>query len=96
MSVVFGLVAATATAEDPKWVNPTITNYGAVVSLPQPRMQPSKDIDYKVVFNEDAPLRSTDCNPLASVWLKSPSSDPVVVQMHHASRSASSARSDAS
>jgi len=51
MSVFCALVAATATAEDPKWINPTITDYGAVVSLPQTAMQPSKDIDYKVVFN---------------------------------------------
>jgi intracellular sulfur oxidation DsrE/DsrF family protein len=51
MAVVIGFLTATATAEDSRWVNPTITDYGAVVSLPQTGMQPSKDIDYKVVFN---------------------------------------------
>jgi intracellular sulfur oxidation DsrE/DsrF family protein len=51
LSVLVGFAAASAIAEDVKWINPTITDYGAVVSLPGTGMQPSKDIDYKVVFN---------------------------------------------
>jgi len=38
-------------AEDTKWVNPTIHEGGAVVSLPDSGMQPSKTTEYKVVFN---------------------------------------------
>jgi intracellular sulfur oxidation DsrE/DsrF family protein len=51
LSGFLGFATVTAIAEDAKWINPTITDYGAVVSLPQTGMQPSKNIDYKVVFN---------------------------------------------
>ena len=49
--LALALAAAGASAEDTKWVNPTIQEAGAVVSLPESAMQPSKSIDYKVVFN---------------------------------------------
>jgi len=51
LSVLFGFISASAFAEDAKWINPTIADYGAVVSLPGAAMQPSKDSEYKVVFN---------------------------------------------
>ena len=51
LSVVCGFIGASAFAEDAKWINPTIADYGAVVSLPGAAMQPSKDVEYKVVFN---------------------------------------------
>ena len=45
-------VAATvAAAAEPAWIHPAIPEFGAVVSLPEAGMQPSKDVDYKVVFN---------------------------------------------
>ena len=50
-SGVFVLASACAVADEAKWINPTIADYGPVVSLPDAAMQPSKDIDYKVVFN---------------------------------------------
>jgi intracellular sulfur oxidation DsrE/DsrF family protein len=52
--VLFGFISASALAEDAKWINPTIADYGAVVSLPDAAMQPSKDAEYKVVFNVTA------------------------------------------
>jgi intracellular sulfur oxidation DsrE/DsrF family protein len=45
------LVGAAARAAEPEWVYPTIKKYGRVAALPDAAMQPSKDIDYKVVFN---------------------------------------------
>jgi intracellular sulfur oxidation DsrE/DsrF family protein len=54
-AALVGLVLATAAvgaaAADPDWINPVIQDFGAVVSLPDAGMQPSKDVDYKVVFN---------------------------------------------
>jgi len=44
-------VGSATRAADPEWVYPTIQKYGKVVSLPGAAMQPSKDADYKVVFN---------------------------------------------
>jgi intracellular sulfur oxidation DsrE/DsrF family protein len=49
--IALGLVTALAAAAEPGWVNPAIPDFGAVVSLPDSAMQPSKDTDYKVVFN---------------------------------------------
>lgn len=56
LSIVFcGIALMTigvaANAAEPEWVYPTIQKYGKVVSLPDAAMQPSKDVDYKVVFN---------------------------------------------
>jgi len=51
IAIMSAVLASSVAAEDNKWVNPTIPDYGAVVSLPESGMQPSKDIDYKVVFN---------------------------------------------
>jgi intracellular sulfur oxidation DsrE/DsrF family protein len=51
LSVFLSCVSTSVLAQDAKWVNPTIADYGAVVSLPDTGMQPSKDVDYKVVFN---------------------------------------------
>ena len=51
LSVPFGFIGASTFAEDAKWINPTVADYGAVVSLPDAAMQPSKDTEYKVVFN---------------------------------------------
>jgi intracellular sulfur oxidation DsrE/DsrF family protein len=51
-SLILAAVAASAAlAVEPAWVNPAIPDFGAVVSLPDSSMQPSKDGDYKVVFN---------------------------------------------
>ncbi|HTT36039.1 MAG TPA: DsrE family protein [Burkholderiales bacterium] len=60
----FVLVAATAAAAaDPVWVNPAIQEFGAVVSLPDAGMQPSKDIEYKVVFNATTGGPNEKINP---------------------------------
>ena len=61
--VFCSFAGASAGAEDAKWVNPTITEYGAVVSLPETGMQPSKDIDYKVVFNVTMGGEADKVNP---------------------------------
>jgi len=45
------LLVGVARAADPEWTYPTIQGYGKVVSLPQAAMQPSKEVEYKVVFN---------------------------------------------
>lgn len=63
LSALLGFAAASAVAEDAKWINPTITDFGAVVSLPDTGMQPSKDIDYKVVFNVTMGGDSDKANP---------------------------------
>ena len=44
----FGAGAASA---EPEWTYPAIQGYGKVVSLPNAGIQPSKDAEYKVVFN---------------------------------------------
>lgn len=51
LSVAAGALAGTAGADETTWVNPTIQGFGAVVSLPEAGLQPSKDAEYKVVFN---------------------------------------------
>jgi intracellular sulfur oxidation DsrE/DsrF family protein len=51
LGLALGALAASAGAAEPSWVNPVIKDFGAVVSLPDAGMQPSKDVDYKVVFN---------------------------------------------
>jgi intracellular sulfur oxidation DsrE/DsrF family protein len=63
LSVLFGFISASAIAEDAKWINPTIADYGAVVSLPDAGMQPSKDTQYKVVFNVTSGGDSDKVNP---------------------------------
>lgn len=40
-----------ARAAEPEWTYSAIQGFGRIVSLPDAAMQPSKDIDYKVVFN---------------------------------------------
>ncbi len=57
------IVGAAAHSADPEWVYPTIQKYGRVVSLPDATMQPSKDIDYKVVFNMTAGGDADKVNP---------------------------------
>ena len=49
--MLVGLAVTAASAAEPVWINPAIPDFGAVVSLPDSGMQPSKDTDYKVVFN---------------------------------------------
>lgn len=44
-------LGAAARAADPDWTYPTIQGFGKIVSLPGASLQPSKDADYKVVFN---------------------------------------------
>ena len=51
VSVAGALAAAGVHAQDWNWTNPTIKDFGAVVSLPNSGMQPDKNADYKVVFN---------------------------------------------
>jgi intracellular sulfur oxidation DsrE/DsrF family protein len=63
LSILFGFISASALAEDAKWINPTIADYGAVVSLPDAGMQPSKDTEYKVVFNVTTGGDSEKVNP---------------------------------
>jgi intracellular sulfur oxidation DsrE/DsrF family protein len=50
-AVTATLCSAVAQGEEPNWVHPTIKEGGAVVSLPDSGMQPSKSAEYKVVFN---------------------------------------------
>jgi intracellular sulfur oxidation DsrE/DsrF family protein len=57
------LCAAGASAEETKWVNPVIQEAGAVVSLPDTGMQPSKSVDYKVVFNVTNAGNNDKINP---------------------------------
>ena len=45
------VIGAVAYAADPDWTYPTVQGFGKIVSLPDSGMQPSKDIEYKVVFN---------------------------------------------
>lgn len=45
------LTITAASAQEPKWINPTIQEGGAVVALPDASVQPDKSTDYKVVFN---------------------------------------------
>ena len=56
-------IGVAANAAEPEWVYPTIQKYGKVVSLPDAGMQPSKDIDYKVVFNMTAGGDADKVNP---------------------------------
>jgi len=50
-SIALMIVGAIAHAADPEWTYPTIQGFGKIVALPNATMQPSKDSDYKVVFN---------------------------------------------
>jgi intracellular sulfur oxidation DsrE/DsrF family protein len=49
--VALVVLGAAANAGEPQWINPTVQGFGKIVSLPDATMQPSKDTDYKVVFN---------------------------------------------
>lgn len=62
-AIALGLVTGLATAGEPGWVNPAIQDFGAVVSLPDSGMQPSKDVDYKVVFNVTGSGGNDKVNP---------------------------------
>jgi len=42
---------AGTSAADPEWTYPTIQGFGKIVLAPEAAMQPSKDVDYKVVFS---------------------------------------------
>ena len=50
-------------AAEPEWTYPTIQGFGKVASLPQAGMQPSKDVDYKVMFNLTAAGDADKVNP---------------------------------
>ena len=65
LSAAFALmiVGAIAHAADPEWTYPTIQGFGKVVALPDATMQPSKDADYKVVFNLTAGGDADKVNP---------------------------------
>jgi intracellular sulfur oxidation DsrE/DsrF family protein len=62
-AVALAAATAGAAAADPVWVNPAIQEFGAVVSLPDSGMQPSKDTDYRVVFNVTAGGPNEKINP---------------------------------
>lgn len=51
LSAALLAVGAAATAADPEWTYPTIQGFGKIVPAPDAAMQPSKDMEYKVVFN---------------------------------------------
>jgi intracellular sulfur oxidation DsrE/DsrF family protein len=44
-------IGTAATAADPEWITPTIQGFGKMVPAPEAGMQPSKDVEYKVVFS---------------------------------------------
>jgi intracellular sulfur oxidation DsrE/DsrF family protein len=52
-----------ARAQEWRWSNPTIEEFGAIVSLPDSGMQPAKNIDYKVVFNITNSAGQDQLNP---------------------------------
>ena len=56
----FGIAVSAA---EPEWIYPTIQGFGKAVSLPQTGMQPSKDVDYKVMFNLAASGDADKVNP---------------------------------
>jgi len=58
--VVAFMAAGLAAAAEPVWVNPAIPDFGKVVSLPDAGMQPSKSVEYKVVFNVTTAPGSND------------------------------------
>ncbi|HTS54711.1 MAG TPA: DsrE family protein [Burkholderiales bacterium] len=49
--VALVLAGAAARAAESEWTYPTIQGFGKIVALPDSGMQPSKDTEYKVVFN---------------------------------------------
>lgn len=50
-AVSLAAAAVVTRAAETQWVYPTIQGFGKIVSLPDAAMQPSKDTDYKVMFN---------------------------------------------
>lgn len=57
------IIGAAAHAADPEWTYPTIQGFGKIVALPDATMQPSKDADYKIVFNLTAGGDADKVNP---------------------------------
>ena len=51
LSAGFFAIGTAAGAADPDWSYPTIQGFGKISAAPEAGMQPSKDVDYKVVFN---------------------------------------------
>ncbi len=49
--VALVVIGAAAHAADPEWTYPTIQGFGKIVPVPDAAMQPSKDIEYKIVFS---------------------------------------------
>ena len=56
-------IGTAAHAADPEWSYPTIQGFGKIVALPDSGMQPSKDGDYKIVFNLTASGDADKVNP---------------------------------
>ena len=63
VGLALAAMSACAGAAEPSWINPAIKDFGAVVSLPDSGMQPSKDVDYKVVFNVTGAGPNDKVNP---------------------------------
>jgi intracellular sulfur oxidation DsrE/DsrF family protein len=61
--VAFFVISAAAHSADPEWTYPTVQGFGKIVALPDSGMQPSKDVDYKVVFNLTAGGDADKVNP---------------------------------
>jgi len=50
-SIALLAIGTAATAADPEWTYTTIQGFGKIVPAPETGMQPSKDVEYKVVFS---------------------------------------------
>jgi intracellular sulfur oxidation DsrE/DsrF family protein len=63
VAFAFVMLGTVSIAAEPDWTFPAIQGFGKVVALPNASVQPSKEADYKALFNVAGPADADKVNP---------------------------------